>query len=451
MRIAVVGSGISGASAAWLLSKNHDVTLLEADARAGGHTHTVTMDVNGEAVPVDTGFICFNSATYPNLIALFDHLDVPVHETSMSFSASLGGGACEYSGGTYFGLWAQLSNLIRPSHWRMVFDILRFFREAPAQCPQLPDDLTLLEYLRAQNYSDAFIKRHLMPMAAAIWSGQTTDMTAYPAKAFIRFFANHGLLQVEGRPKWGTVCGGARAYYERMLADGNVTLRTGAAAQRIERDADGVTIFINGAAERFDHVVIASHAKEALAMLAEPTVQEQALFGTFGYAKNHAVLHRDASLMPQRKRAWASWNYIEPHADSGDAAVTYWMNCLQNLPTKENIFVTLNPPEDHQTHNVAGEFFYEHPVFNSAALAAQKQLWTLQGQQNTWFCGAHFGAGFHEDGLQSGLAVAEQLGGLRRPWRVANESGRVHVRPVPTPVPIQVPTPAPPPLAQAAE
>lgn len=443
MRIAVVGSGISGASAAWLLSKTHDVTLLEADQRAGGHTNTVKMDINGQAVPVDTGFICFNSVSYPNLVALFEHLDVPVHDTSMSFATSMGGGAYEYSGGTYLGMVAQPANILRPSHWRMVRDILRFFREAPAQAPDLPDDLSLTDYLARENYSSAFIDNHLMPMAAAIWSAQTRDMSAYPAKAFIRFFSNHGLLQVEGRPKWGTIVGGSRVYYEKLLQDGNVTLRTGAKAERIERDDTGVTIHVNGEAERFDQVVIAAHAKEALSMLASPSAQEQALLGAFAYSKNRAVLHRDAAFMPKRKLAWASWNYIEPLAGQRDAALTYWMNSLQNLPTQENVFVTLNPPEGQAIENVAAEFTYEHPIFNAAALSAQREMWSLQGVNNTWFCGAHFGSGFHEDGLQSGLAVAEQLGGVRRPWSVENESGRIHVHPM-------APQ-APPAIVQAAE
>ncbi len=425
LRIAVIGSGISGASAAWLLSKTHDVTLYEANDRPGGHTNTVTMDVDGTNVPVDTGFICYNSVSYPNLVALFDHLDVPSHDTTMSFAASLGGGSYEYSGGTYFGMLAQPTNAFRLSHWRMVKDILRFFREAPKDAPGLSDEMTLAHYLAANDYSAAFTDRHLMPMAAAIWSSRTDDMTNYPAKAFIRFFANHGLLQVEGRPKWSTVLGGSKVYHDRLLADGDMRVRTGTLIRSVKRDAGGVSV--NG--ERYDHIVIATHADEALALLADPSADETNLLGTFAYSDNTAVLHRDARLMPKRKMAWASWNYVEPDGGS-EPALTYWMNSLQKLATKENVFVSLNPPADMQIEGEAGRYEYQHPIFDSAALEAQRHLWSLQGVNRTWFCGAHFGAGFHEDGLQSGLAVAEQLGGTRRPWKVANESGRIHVGPV---------------------
>ncbi len=423
LRIAVIGSGISGASAAWLLSKTHDVTLYEAQDRPGGHTNTVIMDVDGVPVPVDTGFICYNSVSYPNLVALFDHLGVPTHDTTMSFAASLGGGSYEYSGGTYFGILAQPSNAFRPSHWRMVKDILRFFREAPKDANGLGDDVTLAQYLAANDYSAAFIDCHLLPMAAAIWSSRTDDMTSYPAKAFIRFFANHGLLQVDGRPKWSTVLGGSKVYHDRLLADGTMRVRTGEPVRRIERNAAGV--MVNG--ERYDQAVIATHADQALALLADPSSEEKALLGTFAYSRNTAVLHRDARLMPRRKLAWASWNYVEP-AVAAEPALTYWMNSLQSLPTKENVFVSLNPPADMTIEGEAGRFHYEHPIFDSAALEAQRNLWNLQGMNCTWFCGAHFGAGFHEDGLQSGLAVAEQLGNVRRPWAVANESGRIHVQ-----------------------
>ncbi len=423
LRIAVIGSGISGASAAWLLSKTHDVTLYEADTRAGGHTNTVVMDVDGVPVPVDTGFICYNSVSYPNLVALFDHLDVPTHDTTMSFAASLGGGSYEYSGGTYFGILAQPTNAFRPSHWRMVKDILRFFREAPTDAENLTDDVTLAQYLAVNNYSAAFIDRHLLPMAAAIWSSRTDDMTSYPAKAFIRFFANHGLLQVEGRPKWSTVLGGSKVYHDRLLADGTMKVRTSTPVRSVKRDAGGVTV--DG--ERYDHVVIATHADEALAMLADPSADETDLLGTFAYSSNTAVLHRDARLMPKRKLAWASWNYVEP-AGAKEPALTYWMNSLQSLSTKEDVFVSLNPPADMDIAGEAGRFDYQHPIFDSASLSAQRNLWSLQGTNRTWFCGAHFGAGFHEDGLQSGLAVAEQLGNVRRPWTVANESGRIHVQ-----------------------
>jgi len=433
LKIAVVGSGISGLSAAWLLGKKHDVTLIEADDRLGGHTNTVTADIDDQAVDIDTGFICFNSATYPNLIALFNHLDVPVHETSMSFSASLAGGTYEYSGGTYKGMLAQLSNTFRPSHWRMIRDILRFFKEAPTDLTNITDDQSIGEYLKSRGYGDEFRNRHLIPMAAAIWSSGLGDMLNYPARSFIRFFENHGLLQVSGRPKWGTVSGGSKQYIGKILADTPIQVVTGAGVERVVRSDSGVVLHTkDGIARPFDQVVIATHANQALAMLETPSQEEQTLLGNFAYSKNRAVLHRDRSFMPKRKLAWASWNYLdfrnsmnEPQPRDEYLCLTYWMNSLQSLPTDENVFVTLNPPANRAIDNPLATCDYTHPVFDAAALQAQQSLWSLQGVNRTWFCGAHFGAGFHEDGLQSGLAVAEQLGGVHRPWNVENESGRI--------------------------
>ncbi|MGI9356890.1 MAG: NAD(P)/FAD-dependent oxidoreductase [Rhizobiaceae bacterium] len=433
LKIAVVGSGISGLSAAWLLGKRHDVTLIEADDRLGGHTNTVTADVDGQAIDIDTGFICFNSVTYPNLIALFEHLDVPLHETSMSFSASLAGGTYEYSGGTYSGMLAQPSNAFRPGHWRMIRDILRFFKQAPADMATVTDSETIGEYLQARGYGVEFRDHHLIPMAAAIWSSGLGDMLNYPARSFIRFFENHGLLQVSGRPKWGTVHGGSKQYIDKFLTDSPLQVVTGAGVDRLVRNDSGVVLHTkDGVARPFDQVVIATHADQALAILEAPSYEEQKLLGSFSYSKNKALLHCDRSLMPKRKLAWASWNYLdfrnnmnESPANEEDLCLTYWMNSLQSLPTKENIFVTLNPPVDRPVGNVLANCDYTHPIFDATALKAQQSLWSLQGINRTWYCGAHFGAGFHEDGLQSGLAVAEQLGGVQRPWNVENDSGRI--------------------------
>ncbi|MEP1208948.1 MAG: FAD-dependent oxidoreductase [Rhizobiaceae bacterium] len=434
LNIAVVGSGISGLSAAWLLGKKHNVTLFEADNRLGGHTNTVTMDVDGADVPVDTGFICFNSVSYPNLIKLFEHLNVPVHDTNMSFAASMANGAYEYSGGTYLGLFGQPSNLLSRQHWRMIKDILRFFKQAPASLHDLSDDESLSDYLSREGYSADFAKFHLLPMAAAIWSSKLEDMQNYPAKAFIRFFQNHGLLQVSGRPQWGTVSGGASGYIDKMLADTSVRLRSGAPVLGVKRQDNGVEITTASGTEQFDQIVIASHADQALKMLDDASPAESKLLGAFNYSRNRAVLHRDPRFMPRRRLTWASWNYMElsrqPGLSAGpDLCLTYWMNRLQNLNTKKDVFVTLNPPEWADINNVAASFDYMHPIFDAAAMGAQRQLWSLQGVNRTWFCGAHFGSGFHEDGLQSGLAVAEQLGNQRRPWTVENESGRIFLHP----------------------
>ncbi|MBD3817664.1 MAG: FAD-dependent oxidoreductase [Brevundimonas diminuta] len=425
LKVAVVGSGVAALSSAWLLSQRHRVTLYEKAERLGGHSNTVTAGTPQGDVPVDTGFICFNDATYPNLIALFEHLGIATRATDMSFAVSLDQGRFEYAAP---GLFAQRRNLLRPRFWSMLSEILRFYRQAPEDLSELTDpQLTLGDYLKRQGFSEAFRDDHLLPMAAAIWSSPAHALMDYPAEAFIRFCGNHGLLKLVGRPLWRTVEGGSRVYVERLArAIPDIRLDRGVTAVR--RSGEGVVVHDSqGGVERFDHVVIGAHADQALAMLAEPTPREREVLGVFRYSRNLTVLHTDQSLMPRRRRAWASWNYIG--ADDG-LCVTYWMNRLQGLEGQD-LFVTLNPPRPPRPDTLLRSELYEHPIFNPAAIQAQKQLWSLQGQGGVWFCGAHFGAGFHEDGLQSGLAVAEQLGGVRRPWTVRNESGRIHLPPVP--------------------
>ncbi len=434
--IAVIGSGIAGLSAAWLLAKRHDVTLVEAEPRLGGHSNTVDVMAGGRSIPVDTGFIVYNTASYPNLIALFEHLGVPTAATDMSFAVSLDAGGYEYAGSSLATLFGQPSNLLRPAHWRMLADTLRFFRAATDIMP-LDDDpcLTLGEYLRRGGYSDAFIARHILPMAAAIWSTPSRDVLDFPLAAFLRFFANHGLLQVRNRPQWRTVVGGSREYVQRLLADFNGEVVLGDPARRVSRSAGGITIATARTERRFDACVIATHGDDALALLADPAADEQALLGAFRYIPNRAVLHTDASLMPARRRLWSSWNYLGSTAGiDRTLALTYWMNKLQPLGDgAPDLFVTLNPPRDIDARHVHGAFDYAHPMFDAAALDAQRQLWRLQGVRQTWFCGSYFGSGFHEDGLQSGLAAAEAIGDVRRPWRVTAESGRIHLAPTTTP------------------
>lgn len=423
LKIAVVGSGVAALSSAWLLSQRHRVTVYEKAERLGGHSNTVTAAALSGDVAVDTGFICFNDATYPNLIALFTHLGVQTRATDMSFAVSLEEGRFEYAAP---GLFAQRRNLLRPRFWSMLSEVLRFYRQAPIHLGGLTDpDLTLGDYLKREGFSEAFRDDHLLPMAAAIWSSPAHTLMDYPAEAFIRFCGNHGLLKLVGRPLWRTIKGGSRVYVERLAqAIEDVRLDHGVTAVR--RTDHGVMVHDSqGGAERFDHVVIGAHADQALAMLDEPTAREREVLGAFRYSRNFTVLHTDADLMPRRRRAWASWNYI---GANGGLCVTYWMNKLQGLPGQD-LFVTLNPPRPPKPDTLLRSELYEHPIFNPAALEAQKQLWSLQGRGGVWFCGAHFGAGFHEDGLQSGLAVAEQLGGVRRPWTVANESGRIHLLP----------------------
>src|SRR5690606_30134364 len=395
--------------------------LYEKAERLGGHSNTVVAGAMGVEVAVDTGFICFNDATYPNLIALFEHLGVPTRATDMSFAVSRDQGRFEYAAP---GLFAQRRNLLPPRFWSMLGEMLRFYRQAPVDLAGLTDpQLTLGDYLKREGFSEAFREDHLLPMAAAIWSSPAHTLMDYPAEAFIRFCGNHGLLKLVGRPLWRTVEGGSRIYVER-LAQAISDIRLSCGVTAVRRTDKGVVVHDSqGGAARFDHVVIGAHADQALAMLAEPTARERQVLGAFRYSRNLTVLHTDQTLMPRRRRAWASWNYI---GTDGGLCVTYWMNRLQGIEGQD-LFVTLNPPRPPRPDTLLRSELYEHPVFTPAAIQAQKQLWRLQGQGGVWFCGAHFGAGFHEDGLQSGLAVAEQLGGVRRPWTVENESGRIHL------------------------
>jgi predicted NAD/FAD-binding protein len=433
--IAVIGSGISGLSAAWLLSKAHDVTLYESDGRLGGHANTVDVAEGGRSLPVDTGFIVFNRATYPNLCALLDHFGIASQETEMSFAVSLDDGRLEYSGTSLRGLFAQRRNIWSPRFWSMLQDLLRFYRRAPRDIAHFGGRLLSLgDYLDAGGYGKPFRDDHLLPMAGAIWSAPCAEILSYPASAFIRFHDNHGLLKLSGRPAWRTVAGGSRSYVERLRADFDGAVETGEPVRRVVRHADGVLVEgARGWMRRFDEVVIAAHANDALAMLDRPTEEETALLSAFRYSENVAVLHSDAALMPRRRAAWSSWNHLGDRQASGEpCSVTYWMNRLQNLDTDKPYFVTLNPRRRPRAETVIRTETYRHPIFDAAALSAQARLWSLQGANRVWFCGAYFGAGFHEDGLQSGLAAAEQLGGVRRPWQVAMESGRIRLpRPEP--------------------
>ena len=421
--VAVVGSGISGLSAAWLLSKKHRVSLFEADNRLGGHSHTV--DAAGLAV--DTGFIVFNENTYPNLTALFDHIGVATKRSDMSFAVSLDDGHLEYSGTGLLGLFAQGRNAISPRFWLMLRDLVRFYREAPRNVAAL-GMITLDEYLDAAGYGDSFRNDHLYPMAAAIWSTPAANIGAYPAASFIRFCQTHGLLKLAGRPVWRTVAGGSRSYVQ-ILSKGIPEVVSNYPVNAIVRAKDGVEIVgRDGHRRRFDRVVIAAHADQALGMLADPSEEEQRLLGAFDYIVNDTVLHSDTRLMPQRRRVWSSWNYMtREDADSRRLAVTYWMNRLQGIESDRPLFVTLNPHREIAAGAILKQMRYSHPRFDARAMQAQKELWSLQGRRSTWFCGAYFGAGFHEDGLQAGLAVAEALGGMRRPWTVPEESGRIHL------------------------
>lgn len=430
-RIAVIGSGISGLAAAWMLAERHAVILFERDVRPGGHSNTVDLDLPEGRLSVDAGFIVFNERTYPNLTALFAHLGVESRKTEMSFAASLDNGTFEYSGSNLRGLFAQRRNLLRPRMWRMLSDILRFYRHARVAAGPGTGEVTLGDYLAQAGYGAGFIRDHLLPMGGAIWSTSADQMLQHPLSSFVRFCDNHGLLQLADRPCWRTVTGGSRNYVNRMLADRKIDLRLDARIAAVTRESGGPGIvFADGSRQGFDAVVLATHADQALGLLAAPTRQECQLLGAMRYQSNAAVLHGDIGLMPQRRSAWSSWNVIsDGSAASRDSliCVSYWMNQLQHLPVARPVIVTLNPNRPVREDLTWAKFDYAHPLFDQSAMAAQRDLWKLQGHGGIWYCGAYFGAGFHEDGLQAGLAVAERLGQVRRPWRVAQPSGRIHL------------------------
>lgn len=418
-RIAVVGSGIAGLSCAWLLSRAHRVTLFEADARPGGHTHTVDVEVEGKAFPVDTGFLVFNDRTYPNLCGLFNHLGVASVASDMSFSVRIDEARLEWAGSNLATVFAQKRNLVNPEFWSMLKDILRFNREATAAVRNArPVHGSMGAFLDAGGYGRAFREWYLLPMSAAIWSCPTQRMLEYPASTFLNFCHNHGLLQVSDRPQWRTVSGGGREYVRRLLAD-LADVRLATPVLSVTRPASGgVAVATATGVEGFDEVVLASHSDQSLTMLADADEAERGVLSAVRYQPNEAWLHTDASLLPRSRGAWAAWNYLagSPRADGQPVAVSYLLNKLQPLPCRVPVVVTLNPVRKPRAEAVLQRISYAHPVFDQPAIAAQERLARLQGQRRVWFCGAWTGYGFHEDGLRSALRVANALG-VTAPWQ----------------------------------
>ena len=427
-KVAVVGAGISGIGAAWLLSKKHDVTIFEADQHFGGHANTVNVITPDGSIPVDTGFIVCNDRNYPNFLELLNKLNISPYPTEMSFGVSMDSGSFEYAGSSNLSsLFAQRQNIIRPRFWRMVRSIAQFYKDTSIIKPHEAENITLRDYLQQQKYHNSFLQDHILPMAAAVWSTPTDKVGDFPLSSFLRFCQNHGLLQIKDRPQWFTISGGSCEYVKAITDQTNANFKKNSPIESIVRTADGVSVTVEGEdSEKFDRVLIATHANTALKMLKDADPLESSILSAFKYAKNEAVLHSDIRFMPKRKRAWSSWNYIQNDStDENNLSVTYWMNKLQPLETETPLFVTLNPDAELNNKLIHYKKDYDHPIFDLSTLTAQKKLLDIMGHRNIWYAGAHFGYGFHEDGLQSGLYAAEQLGKTKRPWDIPGMNNRI--------------------------
>ena len=414
MKVAIIGSGVSGLGAAYALKDVHEVTLFEKDDRLGGHANTVRIDYDGTAIDVDTGFIVYNQRNYPNLVGLLDALGVESAETDMSFAFA--GGGRQWSSNFPRGVFAQKRNIASPTFLRMLADISRFNRQAHDDLASgAVDDLTLGGYLRLRGYSNAFERSYLLPMGAAIWSTSECGVAAAPAESFLRFFANHSLLQMV-QPTWRTIKGGSQAYVSKLATILGDRVQVGCGARRVRRLEHGVEVTTTfGEREVFDQAIFACHSDQALALIENPHADERDFLAAVRYAPNTAYLHRDIALMPSRRAAWGSWNYMVGEGGDAPGGVTYWMNGLQHIDASKPLFVSLNPatpPDPALTFQV---FDYDHPQFDTPSLASQRQFGRVQGRGGVWYAGAWLGYGFHEDGLTAGLRVAHAVGGSV-PW-----------------------------------
>jgi predicted NAD/FAD-binding protein len=422
VKIAIVGSGIAGNTAAYHLCREHDITVFEAAGHVGGHTHTHDIEHEGHRVAVDTGFIVCNDRTYPNFLALMSELGVELQDSEMSFSVRTETGL-EYNGTTLNSLFAQRRNLVRPAFWGMIRDILRFNREAPRLLDSPDDSLRLGDYLDAQGYSPRFVEHYILPMGAAIWSAGTDTLREFPARYFVRFFHHHGMLTVDDRPQWRTVRGGSARYVERLTAPFRDRIRLRTPVESVRRTPAGVFVKPVGAeAERFDRVFFACHGDQALRLLADASAPERAVLRPFRYQRNEVLLHTDTRVLPRRELAWAAWNYHLLDRASERVAVTYHMNMLQRLTTRTPLLVSLNLADGVDPARVIRELAYEHPVFTREAVAAQARHAEIDGADRAYFCGAYWGFGFHEDGVVSALAALEHFRQIEHAQRPLHRS-----------------------------
>jgi predicted NAD/FAD-binding protein len=413
MKIAIIGTGISGLGASHLLAPHHDITVYEKNAYLGGHSRTIDVSAGGKPIPVDTGFIVFNNWNYPNLIGLFQTLDVPYQNSNMSFGVSIDDGWLEYASGHMF----AGKNITRPAYWGMLKDILRFNRQALAYLEK-DSNITLKQCLDDLGMDAWFRRYYLLAMGAAIWSSPIDTIMQFPAKTFLQFFKNHGLLSVNNRPQWYTVNGGSREYVQRLAKSFQDKIRLNCGIEKVSHKDGGILVLDSqGGAEIYDHVIFACHAHEALKMIDNPNEEEKSIIGSFSYQDNEIIVHRDTSFMPKNKKCWSSWVYLsEAREDKKDTvSLSYWMNNLQNLETDIPVLVTLNPGRRPQEDLIFDEHVFSHPVFDVKAIKAQQNIHRVQGKRGFWFCGAYQRYGFHEDGLLSAVNVAKKLG-ADIPW-----------------------------------
>jgi len=413
MRIAIVGTGISGSLAARLLSTEHDVTVFEANDYAGGHANTVDITAFGQRFAADTGFMVFNDRTYPNFCRLLELLKIPSQQSDMSFSVNCSRTGLQYQGSSLNGLFAQRTNFVNPSFWKLLRDITRFNRcgMSAAANGELRDGRSVGDFIDNLGLGQRFVDQYLVPMAAAIWSSKPTATLAFPAEFMIGFFSNHGLMQIRDRPQWRTIIGGSRRYVSALLQPINESVRLGASVQAVVRHQHDVEVILDtGVQERFEHVVLACHADQSLTMLRDSSSTEQEILGAFPFQSNTAVLHTDIRLLPSRKRAWASWNYHIPQSQHHAAALTYDLSRLQQLESPSPILLTLNNSNRIDPKTILRTFLYDHPAYSSVSITAQARHHEISGNNRTHFCGAYWGYGFHEDGVNSGLAVARHFG-----------------------------------------